>query len=216
MPAEMLRNLCGLRNALRTLLADAARRGGCARLCLGRAGVLSRLVEEPEALGKVAREALNLMHFDKVDKAIAAGDASLLANLGDEACVHGCYRCLLSYFNQPDHELIRRGSAEAKQMLIDLARGQVIMAAAPVREGEAAEWEAAFKAAGIPPHDAAAVSFAEQEMAFAWRSHYFAARTTPVSDAAREAAEVKGWMLIELPGIAADGVAATMVSIFGE
>ena len=81
LPAEMLRNLCGLRNALRTLLADAARRGGCARLCLGRAGVLSRLVEEPEALGKVAREALNLMHFDKVDKAIAAGDASLLANL---------------------------------------------------------------------------------------------------------------------------------------
>ena len=41
----------------------------------GGAGVLSRLVEDPQALGKVAREALTLMHFDNVDEAIAAGDA---------------------------------------------------------------------------------------------------------------------------------------------
>ena len=77
---------------------------------------------------RVAREALILMHFDKVDEAIAAGDAKLLINRQDEACVRGCYRCLLSYFNQPDHELIDRTSDEAKQLLIDLARGQVVLA----------------------------------------------------------------------------------------
>jgi hypothetical protein len=205
---EVLAEPLPSRDNRRTILTYEATEGG--------AGVLSRLVEGQHALGKVAREALNLMHFEKVNEAIAAGDASLLADRGDEACVHGCYRCLLSYFNQPDHELIRRGSAEAKQMLIDLARGQVILAAAPVREGEAAEWEAAFKAAGIPAPDAATVNFAEQEMNFAWRSHYIAACTAPLNDATREAADAKGWTLIELPGTAAESVPATMISMFGE
>ena len=39
--------------------------------------MLNRLIEDPQALGQVAREALGLMHFDKVDEAIAAGDATL-------------------------------------------------------------------------------------------------------------------------------------------
>ena len=94
----------------------------------GGAGVLSRLVEDSHALSKVAREALILMHFDKVDEAIKAGDAKLLINRPGEACVRGCYRCLLSYYNQPDHELIDRTSDEAKQLLIDLVRGQVVLA----------------------------------------------------------------------------------------
>jgi hypothetical protein len=203
---EVLAEPLPFRDNRRAILTYEATEGG--------AGVLNRLVEDPQALGKVAREALNLMHFDKVDEAIAAGDASLLADRGDEACVHGCYRCLLSYFNQPDHEMIRRGSNEAKQMLIDLGRGQVILAAAPVREGDGAEWEAAFKAARIPAPDAAAVSFGEQEMNFAWRSHYIAACTAPVNDAAHEVAESKGWTLIELPGTAAEGVPAIMIAMF--
>ena len=41
-------------------------------------------------------------------EAIAAGDAALLVDRDTGACVRGCYRCLLSYFNQPDHELIDR------------------------------------------------------------------------------------------------------------
>jgi hypothetical protein len=205
---EVLAEPLPSRDNRRTILTYEATEGG--------AGVLSRLVEEPQALGKVARVALSLMHFDKVDEAITAGDAHVLADRGDEACVHGCYRCLLSYFNQPDHELIRRGSDEAKQMLIDLARGQVILAAAPVREGEAAEWEAAFKAAGIPAPDAATVTLAGQEMNFAWRSHFIAACTAPLNEVTRKIADDKGWTLIELPGTVADGVPVTMISMFGE
>jgi Lhr-like helicase len=205
---EVLAEPLPSRDNRRTVLTYEATEGG--------AGVLSRLVEDPQALGEVARKALNLMHFDKVDEAIAAGDAKLLADRADEACVHGCYRCLLSYFNQPDHELIRRSSPEAKQMLVDLARGKVILAAAPVREGEAAEWEAAFKATGVPAPDDATVTFAEQEMSFAWRSHFVAARTSPFSDAAREAAETRGWTLFELPGTADVGVPAAMISMFKE
>ncbi len=99
-------------------------------------------------------------------------------------------------------------------MLIDLARGQVILAAPPVREGEVAEWESAFKVAGLPTPDPAAVSFAEQEMSFAWRSHFIAACTAPLNDAMREAAEAKGWTLVELPGTVAAGVPAAMISMF--
>jgi hypothetical protein len=45
------------------------------------------LVDDPKALGKVAREALALMHFKKVDEAITAGDAKLLTDHDGEACV---------------------------------------------------------------------------------------------------------------------------------
>jgi len=36
--------------------------------------------------------------------------------------VAGCYRCLLSYYNQPDHELIDRRREEAIAILLSLAR----------------------------------------------------------------------------------------------
>ena len=202
---EILGEPLPARDNRRAILAYEATEGG--------AGVLSRLVEDPQALGKVAREALILMHFEKVDEAIAAGDAKLLVNRDGEACIRGCYRCLLSYFNQPDHELIDRTSDEAKQMLIDLARGRVVLAAAPSQPSEGGGWVSAFKEAGLPPPDASAVSFSGQEMSFAWRSHFVAACVAPLSEAAREEAEAKGWTLFELPATVAAGVPDEMVSM---
>ena len=204
---EVLGEPLPARDNRRAVLAYEATEGG--------AGVLSRLVEDPQALGKVAREALSLMHFEKVDEAIAAGDAKLLASHDGEACVRGCYRCLLSYFNQPDHELIDRTSDEAKQMLVDLARGQVVLAAAPGGSAERGGWANAFKDAGLPPPDSSPVCFSQQEMSFAWRSHFVAACVSPLTEAARQEAESKGWTLFELPGTAAAGVPDAMISIFG-
>ena len=195
------------RDNRRAVLAYEAAEGG--------AGVLSRLIEDPRALGKVAREALILMHFEKVDEAISAGDAKLLVTHDGEACVRGCYRCLLSYFNQPDHELIDRTSDEAKQMLIDLARGEVVLAVAPGQSADGGGWASAFKEVGLPPPDASPVSFSNQEMSFAWRSHFVAACVAPLTEAAREAAEAKGWKLFELPGTVAVGLPDAMISMFG-
>ena len=176
----------------------------------GGAGVLNRLVEDPHAIGKVAREALMLMHFEKVDEAIAAGDATHLADHEDEACVRGCYRCLLSYFNQPDHELIDRVSPEAKQMLVDMARGQVILS--PRVQPDSAEgWNAAFKEAGIPEPDADTVKFADQSLDYVWRSHFVAACKNSVEEAARNIAESKGWTVFELPKTPSDGIPAAMI-----
>jgi ATP-dependent helicase YprA (DUF1998 family) len=79
----------------------------------GGAGVLRRLVEEPEALARVARAALELCHYDE--------HGQERSDVGE--CVRACYRCLLSYSNQPDHGLLDRRSI--RDLLIDLSRSRV-------------------------------------------------------------------------------------------
>jgi ATP-dependent helicase YprA (DUF1998 family) len=64
----------------------------------GGAGVLRRLVEEPDAMVRVARMALEICHFNP--------DTGEEHEAGE--CTHACYRCLLSYTNQPDHSRINR------------------------------------------------------------------------------------------------------------
>lgn len=205
---EVLGEPLPARDNRRAVLAYEATEGG--------AGVLSRLIGDPQALGAVAREALVLMHFEKVDEAIAAGDAKLLATHDGEACVRGCYRCLLSYFNQPDHELIDRTSDQVKQLLVDLARGQAMLASRSAPSGDGGGWEGVFKDAGIPSPDASAVAFSGQEMTFAWRSHFVAACVSSPTEATRQEAEAKGWTLFELPEAVTAGVPDAMLSMFGE
>ena len=69
----------------------------------GGAGVLERLVTEPGALARVARTALDLVHYDPntgEDRGKALG--------ARERCELGCYDCLLSYANQYEHASIDR------------------------------------------------------------------------------------------------------------
>ncbi|WP_375210992.1 DEAD/DEAH box helicase [Hyphococcus sp.] len=202
---EVLGEPLPARDNRRSILAYEATEGG--------AGVLSRLVEDPHAIGRVAREALKLMHFDKVDEAIAAGDANLLVSLEGEACIRGCYRCLLSYFNQPDHELIDRTSNEAKQMLVDLARGEVVIAGRSRRPGAERGWEAVFKSIGLPAPDHEPIEFQGEEVAFSWRSYFVAATDRALSDKAGEAAEAKGWTVFVLPRDISDGLPEGLTAI---
>lgn len=69
----------------------------------GGAGVLRRLVEDPTALAQVARNALEIAHFDP-----ATGEDLRHAPGAREDCEAACYDCLLSYGNQPDHRLVDR------------------------------------------------------------------------------------------------------------
>ncbi len=84
----------------------------------GGAGVLRRLQAEPDAISRAAREALRIMH---VDPATGAEDG--------DACVRGCYRCLLTYGNQGDHERIDRRLAVP--VLLALVGGRTVPEAAP-------------------------------------------------------------------------------------
>jgi len=75
----------------------------CYEAAEGGAGVLRQLIEDPTAWKRVARTALTLCHFDP-DTGADLGKAEY----AEEKCQAACYDCLLSYFNQPDHESLDR------------------------------------------------------------------------------------------------------------
>lgn len=106
--------LPGRDNRLSILFFEAAEGG---------AGVLTRIASEPQALPAVAAEALSIMHFLKPAEGKAWKKAELTQELdehGQTLCEAGCYRCLLSYYNQPDHPLIDRQDSKADGQLLDI------------------------------------------------------------------------------------------------
>ncbi|OPL18830.1 MAG: hypothetical protein AVO35_12825 [Candidatus Aegiribacteria sp. MLS_C] len=64
----------------------------------GGAGVLRQIVEEPDILPLLAREALRLCHFDP----------ETLEDQAPDRCGKACYECLLDYGNQVDHPNLDR------------------------------------------------------------------------------------------------------------
>ena len=109
----------------------------------GGAGVLTRLIADREALARAVRRGLEVCHFDS-----ASGDwtgADDLVNQERE-CEAGCYRCLLSYTNQPDHDLIDRRNEEMQELLCRLARAERQPASAP--SSAADSFEELLNAAG--------------------------------------------------------------------
>lgn len=174
----------------RALLAYEASEGG--------AGVLGRLASEPGMLAQVARKALELMHFDDPEAAIAAADPMLLCDVPNPGCVRGCYRCLLSYYNQPDHLLIDRTDAATKRVLLRMARATVRLPVAhPGHEG-APLWRQALQDWGLPCPDADPITLAGVTIPLAWRSHLAAAGLEEDVQAAQAAAEAQGYTLIPL------------------
>lgn len=102
----------------------------------GGAGVLSRLVESPTALQMVGRTALGVCHW-RWEGGLPQQQADLVDN--DDQCEAGCYRCLLSYNNQRDHEQIDRRLASLKQLLLDLSRSDVVAQGGDGGRGELME-----------------------------------------------------------------------------
>ncbi|HEY7782755.1 MAG TPA: DEAD/DEAH box helicase [Ktedonobacterales bacterium] len=69
----------------------------------GGAGVLRRLLDDPEAVAELARVALDVCHFDP-----ASGADRRRAPWAREDCEAACYDCLMSYGNQRVHQLLDR------------------------------------------------------------------------------------------------------------
>ncbi len=95
----------------------------------GGAGVLTRLANNRDDLALVASNALQLIHYRATQNGIWTQDdlpsLEQTDTLGNHQCEAGCYQCLLSYFNQPDHEHINRRNADALKLLVALANAQV-------------------------------------------------------------------------------------------
>ncbi|WP_348758363.1 DEAD/DEAH box helicase [Candidatus Methylocalor cossyra] len=88
----------------------------------GGAGVLTRLATEPDALAKVAARALEIMHFKRPPE--GRWEAASLEDErdaeGKPMCEAGCYKCLLSYYNQPDHTVIDRLDQANDRKVLDI------------------------------------------------------------------------------------------------
>jgi len=84
----------------------------------GGAGVLNRLVSDHKRIAEVACEALRLMHYKEPFDHEPLKEA-------EDACVAGCYRCLLSYFNQTDHESIDRRDPDVIAFLRSLITADI-------------------------------------------------------------------------------------------
>ena len=84
----------------------------------GGAGVLRQLLAAPDAMAKVAAQALELCHFDPQGNDLGRAPGAR------EDCEAACYDCLMSYTNQRDHELLDR--MLVRDILLALAQSQVI------------------------------------------------------------------------------------------
>jgi hypothetical protein len=169
---EILTEPVPSRDSRKAILAFEATEGG--------AGVLSRLVAEPKCLAEVAKAALILMHYQGVDTAIASGSPAKLADDAEAKCVKGCYRCLLSYYHQPDHELIDRTDSEVVEVLIRLARGEVSPAKANDEELEV--WSKRLASWRLPAPDSKPLEIGDQTFPLVWRSHLAVASTSTLNE----------------------------------
>ncbi|MBC6416395.1 MAG: DUF1998 domain-containing protein, partial [Rhodospirillales bacterium] len=116
----------------------------------GGAGALAQLPGHTGKLARVAAMALEIMHYDRNSFDAARTDPARLAERGKPDCVAGCYRCVLSYFNQTDHEHIDRRDGHALAFLLRLeafSGNPAAMDTASPRSGTGAECT-------VPPDDA--------------------------------------------------------------
>ncbi len=95
----------------------------------GGAGVLRRLMDDPQTFALVAQEALRLCHFDP-----ETGEDSHRAPRAREDCEAACYDCLMNYYNQRDHKLLDRKAI--RDLLMQFTQAQVIVAPAELSRGE--------------------------------------------------------------------------------
>jgi hypothetical protein len=170
----------------------------------GGAGVLTRLVSQENSLSTVARTALQIMH-------LAVGEDPLpesTAGLADQgtACVAACYRCLMSYYNQPDHENLDRRDEDARAMLLRLARADTVVRADQPshashsvngEDSRDGRWRAEASRRGIPAPDPKPLVAGDRSVRCVWRRHYVAAVIDKTDRPALQAMEDLGFEVIQ-------------------
>ena len=173
----------------------------------GGAGVLTRLVGEEGTIAKVAQKSLELMHFDQATISSGSRDTRSLKDTAEKSCVAACYRCLMAYFNQPDHELLDRRDEKAREILLRLARGTSANLAwrrpsanpPPIPEGvdsRIASWIGKLDGAGLPRPDSEPLTLAERSLPLVWRAHYVAAVLGAPAGGLEEALDARGFSLV--------------------
>ncbi|MEQ6435432.1 DEAD/DEAH box helicase [Comamonas sp. w2-DMI] len=182
----------------------------------GGAGVLTRLANDSASLAQVASNALKLIHYQAPSNGIWRMEdlpgQEVTNSLGNHICEAGCYQCLLSYFNQPDHEHINRRNSEVLTLLVALANAQVklrpaadesatatLVGAEAAGDTLAAQWLAALQQAGLRLPDA--LNVAVNKGAAIAAAQYKAARAlvflTPLDPSTAATLQDKGWQVLD-------------------
>jgi ribosomal protein L37E len=103
----------------------------------GGAGALKHLTDDPHGLSRIAKQALQIMHYGE------NGDDT------EPNCVAACYDCLLSYYNQPEHALINRRNKAVLEILTALAAGEIV----PRKDGSPTVTDAVFAGGQFKPDE---------------------------------------------------------------
>ena len=178
----------------------------------GGAGVLSRLVSNPECLKQVAFEALKIMHFNLNDQT-APTTVTEMEDVKGDVCVAGCYKCLMSYYNQPDHDLIDRRDVLAKTILLKLAqsvtRNLGLEADVSTHENLIKikhslanldqNWIKEANAYKIPAIDTTPMNIDGVNIPVVWRSHYVLAVFEALPANVEKQLEDKGFIIVVFP-----------------
>ena len=144
------------------------------------------------------------------DLASLPADLHGLVDVAETSCVAACYRCLMSYFNQPDHELIDRRNDDAKGLLLRLARGATTGLDAPPlsrrstkpsaspSDGRLQRWLELALALELPRPDAEPLTVGDARLPLVWRAHYVAAVLDEAPSSIASQLEDRGFELIAL------------------
>ena len=129
----------------------------------------------------------------------------------EEPCVAGCYRCILSYYNQPDHELINRKDPAVVEFLCSLAGAQATFDDAA---GDRDPWLAAFQRWALPCPTSLVLGGISQP--FYWPSRDVLAVTTPPSPELASEAASRGILdVVLLPSVPGASAPDSLLSALG-
>jgi len=95
----------------------------------GGAGILRHFLEDSKSISAVARQALEICHFNP-----DTGEDLKRAPRAKEDCEAACYDCLMSYVNQRDHKLLDR--KKIKGILLAFRDSEVIASPTDLSRGE--------------------------------------------------------------------------------
>lgn len=162
----------------------------------GGAGALSRLINEADGFAKIAHAALEMMHFDKATFADAlTSGPDALTDVEAPECVAACYRCLLSYFNQPDHELINRRNPAALDILLRLTAIEPTVDPDGATGGNPPEGPD-----GCPPPDGDRLVIEGASISWVWRrARVVGLEESAATDAIKAVLDAKGFDAVIMP-----------------
>lgn len=173
----------------------------------GGAGVLNRLMSDVQLWRELGEEALRLLHFER------HADGTLHDTA--DACVDGCYRCLLSYYNQPDHELIERQDEVVRSVLDRLSRCEPTASGKAGREatGNGGAWLPAIARWGLP--DPVAETIDGQRYELCWPGLTTMAFCGPATEGLADHCANLGRLLVSLPASPEESIPVELAAALG-